>query len=110
MKLNGMIIPTPKAMNVEPVKYSTKVTMASGRRVEEVIAIKKRFTLNYRGLSPNTTAIFKDIYYSNADVPFEYEDAQGPQIAIVTMDTFPMKLLRENPRLSQEVTIILEEV
>lgn len=110
MKLNNIIIPTPKTMTVDPIKLSVKVQMASGRKVEEVIAIKRKITLNYLGLSPQTTAIFKDVYYSSAEVPYEYEDAQGPQTAIVTIETFPMNLLRENPRLAQNVSIVLEEV
>lgn len=110
MKLNGIEIPHPKKMNINPVKLSVVSRTASGRRVEDLIATKRNFTLNYLGLKPLTLLLFKNIYFADKEVGFEYEDAQGIQTATVKMTTFPQELLKENLQYSQNVTIALEEV
>ncbi len=54
--------------------------------------------------------MFKDAYYSGNSVSFEYEDAEGAKIVYVTVNEMPYSLLKQNPKLSQNVTITLEEV
>jgi len=110
MKISGIEILDPKKLDVEPIEISIKSRTASGRMVKDITAIKRNFSLSYQGLKPANTLIFKNIYYAGNAVLFEYEDAQGPQTANVYINTFPQSLLKQNPKLSQNVTITLEEV
>jgi len=110
MKLNNLIIPTPKQMNIEPVELSKTARTVSGRKVKDIIAIKRNFNLSYQGLKPDSFIIFKTVYYAGKAVLLEYEDAEGPQIANVMINTLPYSLLKQNPKLSQNVTMALEEV
>lgn len=110
MKLNNIIIPTPKQMNVEPVELSVADRTASGKKVKDIIAIKRNFNLSYQGLKPDSFIIFKTFYYAGNAVILEYEDSEGIQTVNVFISTLPHSLLKRNPELSQNVTITLEEV
>ncbi len=110
MKLNNLMIPSPRRMNIEPVELSVVARMASGRKVKDVIAIKNNYVLSYQGLKSESFLVFKDAYYSGNSVSFEYEDAEGAKIVYVTVNEMPYSLLKQNPKLSQNVTITLEEV
>lgn len=110
MKLNGLEIITPKKLYIEPVEISVKSRTASGRMVKDIITIKRNFNLSYQGLKPDSFIIFKTVYYAGKAVLLEYEDAEGPQIANVMINTLPYSLLKQNPKLSQNVTMTLEEV
>jgi hypothetical protein len=110
MKINGLEIPDPKKIDVEPVEISVKSRTASGLLVKDITAIKRNFSLSYQGLKPENTIIFKNIYYAGNAVSLEYEDAEGTQTANVFINTLPHSLLKQNPKLSQNVTITLEEV
>lgn len=110
MKLNGLIIPIPKHMNINPVELSVTTRMASGRKVKDIIAIKNNYVLTYQGLKSESFLVFKNAYYSGNVIPFEYEDAKGIQIVYVTINEMPYSLSKQNPKLSQNITITLEEV
>jgi hypothetical protein len=110
MKLNGIEIVKPEDMKVNPVELSKIITMASGKTVKEVVGIKRRFVLPYKGLKPETAEVFKEIYYSGQSAEFEYEDSNGTNVVEVYIESLPYSILKYNPRLNQNVTITLEEV
>ena len=110
MKLNGFLIPEPEDMKVNPVEYGVNARTASGRRVKDITAVKKSFTISYKGLKPATAAVFKNAYLSGNSVLFEYEDSDGPKSVLVDITSLPYSILKYNPNLNQNVTITLEEV
>lgn len=110
MKLSGVNILKPESLDVNPVELSKIVTMASGRKVKEIITVKNNYVLTYKGLKPATVAVFKNAYLAGNSVPFEYEDSDGTKIVEVYLISLPYNILKYNPKLNQNVTITLEEV
>lgn len=110
MKLNGFVIPEPEEMKVNPIEYGVNERTASGRRVKDITAVKKSFTLAYKGLKPATAAVFKNAYLTGVAVQFEYEDSDEPNPILVDITSLPYSILKYNPTLNQNVTITLEEV
>jgi len=110
MKINGIEILEPESMDINPVELSKKVTMASGKQVKEIIAVKNNYTLIYKGLKPTTVAAFKNTFLEGNSVPFEYADSNGTKIVEVYIVSLPYSILKYNPKLNQDVTITMEEV
>ena len=80
-----------------------------GRMVKDIIAVKRRFTLTYQGLTSEHALIFLNAYRSGRPVTFEYIDIQGVQTARVYIMSLPREIFTPRPRYTQNVTITMEE-
>lgn len=100
----------PDSFRIVPFELSKKVTMASGRTVKEIIAIKNNFILNYDAMSPDDINPFIEIFTNNGVVNFIYEDRGITKNAIVSIAEIPRDLFVYDWQYSENVTISLEEV
>ena len=111
MKLNNIIIPTPsRPLKITPMRIERAERTASGKKVKDIIAEKRTFTLDYAGLSAASFKIFADVYNAGLPVTFEYTDYQGVKTVTVDLLTLPAELYKRNSSLSQNVSIVLEEI
>lgn len=111
MKLNSIEIPTPsRPIKITPVRIERAERTASGRKVKDITATKRTFTLEYQGLSVSSMQIFANIYNAGEPILFEYTDYQGVKTATVDIVSLPSEIHKKNPSLSQNVSIVLEEV
>jgi len=74
MKLNNIDIMTPSGFSIEPVIISRKGQTASGKATMEIIAIKRKFTLQWAMLRGSDYKIIRDIVDSGTFWPFEFPD------------------------------------
>ena len=73
LKLNGQTIPTPREnIAIEYIEISRTERTITGRMTKDIIAIKRRFTLPYQGLTSEQALIFLNAYRSGRPVTFEY--------------------------------------
>src|SRR5690606_2041352 len=110
LKLNGQTIPTPREnITIEYIEISRTERTITGRMAKDIIAIKRRFTLTYQGLTSEQALIFLNVYRSGRPVTFEYIDVQGVQTARVYIMSLPREIFTPRPRYTQNVTIMMEE-
>lgn len=112
MKINNIEVQAPIAGNfkITPVELSKIVTMASGKTVKEVIRIKDRFSLTYKGLKYRDYAIFYNAFMMGIPVAFEYLDNEIEKTATVYITSMPRGIYQEVSSVSHSITITLEEV
>lgn len=110
LKLNGQPIPAPREnIAIEYIEISRTERTVTGRMVKDIIAVKRRFTLTYQGLTSEQALIFLNIYRSGRPVTFEYIDIQGLQTARVYIMSLPREIFTPRPHYTQNVTITMEE-
>ncbi len=109
MKLNGIKIPTPDDIPIDEKQICKTERMASGRMVKDVVAIKNKYSLSYKGLLPDDAMTFINIFRAGNSVSFEYEDAEGSHNKTVYLTSLPRELYRFKPQYTQNVSITLEE-
>jgi hypothetical protein len=110
MMLNGIEIPRPKKFEINPIEISVSERTASGRKVKDIIAIKRSFSLNYTGLSAQDMKTFLDVYREGKAVPFEFSSAGEAETVSVYLESLPHEVFLFRPQYSQNITITLEEV
>lgn len=110
MKLNNIEVPKPKIFDVDYQKISITGRTASGRFVEDIIAIKRHFRLGYKGIRYSDLAIFKSIYNSGLPAIFSYIDGEEEKTAYISIRSMPGGIYTEMPTISRDVVITLEEV
>lgn len=110
MKLNNVILPNPKDFDIDPQKISRTDRTASGRLVEDIIAIKRHFKLRYKGIRHVGLNIFMDVYSSGLPATFAYLDGDKEEIAYVTIRSLPRGIYTELPTVSRDLVITLEEI
>ena len=104
-------IPTPQApLVITPFEIKRNIRTASGKLKKNVIAIKHKYQLSYKGLSPATLKIFADIYKAGQAVNFIYDDSDGEKTVVVYIIPPSRDVPKYHPELSQNVSIELEEV
>ncbi len=110
MKLFGQTIPSPQTVRISTTQIGKTDRTASGRKVKDIVAVKRTFELTYKGLKPSTMQFFINSYLSGETGIFEYTDANGTNTVEVDIVDIPRELLKQKPQYSQNVTITLEEV
>lgn len=110
MKLNGLDIPAPITMQIEPIEIAKINRTASGKYVKDVVAIKHKYTLPYKGLKPASLNVFRSAYESGNAVDFMYSDDTGEHTVSVYVTSLPREVPKHHPELAQNVSITLEEV
>lgn len=110
MKLNNIKIVKPKGFFIDEEKISTRDRTASGRSVEDVVAIKKMFTLNYVGIYRKDLQTFIDVYRNFVPVIFNYIDNGIEETAFVRINSMPRGIYTEMDNVSYDINIELEEV
>ena len=103
-------IQKPKKFEIDYQEISRTDRTASGRRVKDIIALKKVFTLTFDGMLPENMKYLRDLYEAGSAVNFIYEDADGIQSAYVDIVSIPRELFTYKMKYSQNITITLEEV
>jgi hypothetical protein len=109
MMLNGIEIPRPKKFEINPTEISVSERTASGRKVKDIVAIKRYFNLSYTGLSAQSMKTFLDVYRAGKAVPFTYDAAEGSETVSVYLESLPHEVFLFRPQYSQNITITLEE-
>ena len=110
MKLNDQTIPTPKQnVAIDYIEISKSERTASGRLVKDIIALKKQFSISYRGLKPSDAQIFIDAYELGEPVEFEYQDLGQTKTVNVYIMGLPREIYSPKPDYTANVTITLEE-
>ena len=110
LKLDGQPIPAPREnIVIEYIEISRTERTVTGRMVKDIIAVKRRFTLTYRGLTSEQALIFLNAYRSGRPATFEYIDIQGVQTAKVYITSLPREIFAPRPHYTQNVTITMEE-
>lgn len=110
MKLNGYDIPTSITMQVEPFEIAKINRTASGKYVKDVIAIKNKYSLTYKGLKPTSMAVFRNAHEAGTAVDFIYNDDAGEHTVSVYVTTLTKDVPKYHQDLAQNVSITLEQV
>ncbi|WP_089610092.1 hypothetical protein [Dehalobacterium formicoaceticum] len=109
MKLNGYDIPAPITMSIDPFEIAKVNRTASGKYVKDVIAIKNKYSLSYKGLKPESMAVFRSAYEAGEAVDFIYNDDKGEHIVSVYITALTKDIPKYHSDLAQNVNITLEE-
>lgn len=110
MKLFSQTIPAPSSVRISTTQIGKTDRTASGRKVKDIVAVKRTFELTYKGLKPSTMQFFLNAYLEGETGIFEYTDANGTNTVEVDIVDIPRELFKQKPNYSQNVTITLEEV
>jgi len=112
MKINNISVQAPLAENfkVEPVEHCKTARTASGRLVKDIIAVKNKFSLTYRGLKYNDYKVFYDAFILGNPVGFSYEDNGLEKTATVFIMSMPRGIYQDVSTVSHSITITMEEV
>lgn len=100
----------PDKFQIIPIKIGKSTRAASGRKIEEITAVKNTYLLYYKALDPIDANIFIDLYSSNDNVNFIYEDSGINKSAIVSLESIPRELFIYDWRYSENIRLTLEEV
>lgn len=110
MKLNSVEILTPKQFAVDEKKQSKIDYTSSGRRVEDIRAIKFNYKLMYVGIRWLELQPFINAYRAGVPVEFNYWDEGSEQSVMVAVASLPRGIYTEVLDVSYNLTITLEEV
>lgn len=110
MRINGATIIEPKSFDIDVQKISRTERTASGRLVEDIVAIKRTFQLKYNGLFRTEIQPFIDAQNLVESSTFEYQDGDVERTVKVRIGSIPMSPYWKTPTASQNITITLEEV
>ena len=108
MKINDINIVEPLQFNITDEILSVKNRTASGKLVEDIISIKKIFTLTYRGLKRSDLQQFLDV--QGEDFTFEYTDNDITYTNTVKIGSIGRTINTEVNSVSTGIIITLEEV
>ena len=110
MKINNIEIVKPSRFTVDEQRIVKGDRTASGRKVEDVTAIKRIFNLGYRGIYYKDLLTFLNIYRNFVPVIFNYLDGGIEQSVFVRITSMPRGIYTEVENVSYDVAIELEEV
>jgi len=109
-KLNAIEIPEPNRMYFEPFRVERSDRVASGLMVKDIIAIKRRFILEYEELDADEIGTFVTLFESGAFMTFTYKDRGQWRTATVDMCELPREMYLSDPELWIGITVELEQV
>lgn len=112
MKISNITVQAPLAENfkIDPVEMCKTARTASGRLVKDIIAVKNKFSLTYRGLRYNDYKVFYDAFVLGNSVEFSYEDNGVEKTATVFIISMPRGIYQDVSTVSHNITITMEEV
>lgn len=100
----------PDGFQIIPFKISKTNRTASGRLVEDIIAIKNNYVLRYIALDPEDINNFIQLFKDGNTLNFIYEDSGQEKIVRVNLNEMPRELFIYDWRYSKDITLTLEEV
>ena len=110
MRLNNQTIVKPTELEINHEKISKKQRTASGRLVEEIVAIKRIFSLRYRGLKRSDLQIFLELQSSVEPITFEFTDSGETDTAQVYIASIPRVISPYADVVNTNIEVVLEEV
>ena len=106
---NEQALPTPLSFKIEDQKIARGKRTASAKLVKDIIAVKKKFSLNYTGMTSAQAEIFKTEYDRNQFLSFKYPDRGETRTATVWFEELPREIRYQLLSHWTNVTITLEE-
>lgn len=112
MKINNQNVKAPQlqGFTITPFEISKTITMASGRTVKEVVAVKNKFSLAYERLMYSDYEVFYDAFISGEPVAFTYLDNDVEISTVAYITSVPRGIYQEKSIVSHGIAITLEEV
>ncbi len=106
---NEVDIPAPSGFKIDPQPIARKDRTASGKLVEDIIAVKKVFTLDYAALNVNQVQVLLIEYERSSFLSFIYTDCGIEKQAVVWFASFPRERLLTPSEYWGNFSITLEE-
>jgi hypothetical protein len=106
-----LLSPFGRTYSESPVEIAREDRTASGRKVKDLIVLKKLFTLSYQLIDDNDVQTFKTIYEYEAELGLIIEKITGTETYTVMLRPFAQERITAiGVGLWGNVTIELEEV
>ena len=97
-------------IQIDQTEIARVSRMASTKLTKDILAVKARFTIVYKGLLPADALTFINIFKAGKPVLFEYTDVEGVQIKEVYIGSLSRSIYNPKPEYTKDITITLEEV
>lgn len=103
-------IPKPQQFSISEIEIAKTERTIDGSLTKDVIAVKKKFQLHYKGLPAGSFNLFRGCHETGEVISFFFEEAGQTYEISCYITEINRQLYVQNPNLVQGVVITMEEV